>query len=50
MQRLAEQNLRQTTALKIYESLGEEVRPLFYLDGDHSYYTVYREMVSIIEK
>ena len=38
------------TALKIYKTMGEQVRPLFYLDGDHSYDTVCRELVSIIEQ
>ena len=37
------------TSLHLCKELDKEARPLFYLDGDHSYETVYRELVSIIE-
>lgn len=37
-------------SLKIYKDLQENTRVLFYLDGDHSYETVYRELFSILEK
>lgn len=37
------------TSLNLYKNLGDVVKPLFYLDGDHSYETVYRELVSIVE-
>jgi len=38
------------TAIKIYQDLGTGIKPLFYLDGDHSYDTVVRELSSIIAK
>jgi cephalosporin hydroxylase len=38
------------TAIKIYQNLGPGAKPLFYLDGDHSYDTVVRELSSIIGK
>ena len=38
------------TALKLYESLEKNAKVLFYLDGDHSYEMVYREMFSILKK
>lgn len=38
------------TALKIYETLEADAKVLFYLDGDHSHETVYRELTSIMEK
>ena len=38
------------TALRLYESLDKDAKVLFYLDGDHSYETVYREMFSILKK
>jgi len=37
-------------SLKIYESLNSEARPLFFLDGDHSYETVCRELTAIISR
>jgi cephalosporin hydroxylase len=35
-------------SLDIYRNLNKEARVLFYLDGDHSYETVSRELFSII--
>lgn len=37
------------TSLDIYKSLTGEVRPLFYVDGDHSYESVYRECAAILQ-
>ena len=38
------------TSLQLYESLSGTVRPLFYVDGDHSYDSVYRELFLILQK
>lgn len=37
------------TSLKIYASLEPDTRPLFFVDGDHSYESVCRELSAIIE-
>jgi cephalosporin hydroxylase len=37
-------------SLKIVESLQGTVRPLFFLDGDHAYASVMRELVGIMTK
>jgi len=38
------------TSLALYNNLTNPDRVLFYVDGDHSYETVYRELHSIFEK
>ncbi len=38
------------TALNLYESFENDAKVLFYLDGDHSYDTVYRELFSILKR
>ena len=37
------------TSLRLYSTLNAGDRALFFLDGDHSYDTVYRELNSILE-
>lgn len=37
------------TALKLYGNLDKDSKVLFYLDGDHSYETVYREISTILK-
>lgn len=37
-------------SVRILESAGEQIRPLFFLDGDHSYDSVYRELSYIIQQ
>ena len=36
-----------TTALDLYDKITTKIRPLFFLDGDHSYESVKRELESI---
>ncbi|MES2893447.1 MAG: CmcI family methyltransferase [Bacteroidota bacterium] len=36
------------TALRLYQQRGKNSKPLFYLDGDHSYETVSRELQAIL--
>ncbi|MBC7888533.1 MAG: hypothetical protein H7Z13_11690 [Ferruginibacter sp.] len=37
------------TSINLYETMNKDIRPLFYLDGDHNYHTVFRELFSIIK-
>ncbi len=37
-------------SLKIYKEINTKCRPLFFLDGDHSYESVKRELEGIIKK
>ena len=37
------------TSLKIYNSLGADAKALFYIDGDHGYSSVLRELDAILK-